>query len=142
MSKVGTWVDQGEMETHIARMVRILVAKLKMDGITTLGNVGLSELLYEFLRGGRSRDLRFAEGDLTVLDEFIDIEWPKLLQASKKPPLEPGFTELPPKPKSSPESLFVANATQAGYLYGTITVGTRWSDVKRSDVPFWRNFGF
>lgn len=127
----GMWRDQGEMEAHIARMVGILVTKLKMDGITTLGNVDLSGLLYEFLRGGRGRDLRFAEGDLTVLDEFIDLEWPKLMEASKKPPLEPGFTELPPPKPKPAESLFKSIVLSS---VGSITLST-------SQNAFWRGMG-
>lgn len=92
--------DAKSIELTIEKMMRALAFKLKRDGLSMPKHVDVAGMVYTYLKERRGYDQRFMDGDLTLLDEFIDSEWPRLVEAAKSvpPALEPGFTELP-KPK-------------------------------------------
>jgi len=121
------WSDTKQLEVQIEKMMKALRFKLQQDGMFMPAHVDMAGMVYSFLKDHKGYDLRFGDGDLRVLDEFIDSEWPKLMEASKsKPPeLEPGWTELP-KPKPPVESLFgtaefTTNSNTADGTQGRIT---------------------
>lgn len=100
---VSEYGDEGGIgDETIMRMDRILRIKLDQDGLTVSHNHNLMGLMYEWLSIRQSRALLYAQGDARVLDEFIDDNWPKLVELSRAP--EP---QVPPPapPKKQEKSL-------------------------------------